>query len=266
MRHLGGGRAGLAIAEATETVAGRLPIVPRCSPDLQENSHRTRQRQRTSSGPGRAARRRGRRHGRLSARPTRPPRRPAIRGDRPLGGCVRPRHLRAVEPAMSGAYGEGPMWRMGVTFGVSIMRAACSCHALFASGRHPSRALVSTSAHWPRELGHDPAGPGTHTTAAGVAGELTLESGQKQQRDRHPFALLRWTTDRSAGGLTADLRNRRRKRAYGTALRRCSRRPTRSSDARLASRSQPGERSTALRAGRARRLSAAPHGAKAHRK
>jgi hypothetical protein len=27
--------------------------------------------------------------------------------------------------------------------------------------------------------------------------ELTLASGQKQERDRHPFALVRWTTDGS---------------------------------------------------------------------
>src|SRR4051812_44975501 len=36
------------------------------------------------------------------------------------------RHLRAVEPPWSGACGEGPMWTMGVTLGVSIMGEACS--------------------------------------------------------------------------------------------------------------------------------------------
>jgi hypothetical protein len=57
--------------------------------------------------------------------------------DRLLAGAFGARHLRAVEPVTSGAYGEGPVWRMGVTFGVSIVRAACSCGALLASGRHP---------------------------------------------------------------------------------------------------------------------------------
>ena len=47
------------------------------------------------------------------------------------------RHLRAVEPAVSGAYGEGPVCRMGVTFGVSIVRTACSYSALLSSGSHP---------------------------------------------------------------------------------------------------------------------------------
>src|SRR4051794_161503 len=59
-----------------------------------------------------------------------------------LAGAVGTRHLRAVEPTMSGAYGEGPMWVMGVTFGVSIMRAASSRGASFASGSHLGAALV----------------------------------------------------------------------------------------------------------------------------
>ena len=47
------------------------------------------------------------------------------------------RHARAVEPATSGAYGEGPECEMGVTFGVSIVRTACSRCTLRASGKHP---------------------------------------------------------------------------------------------------------------------------------
>ena len=43
------------------------------------------------------------------------------------------------------------MWRMGVTFGVSIVRAACSCGALRASGRHPrSRPSLDLRAPTPR--------------------------------------------------------------------------------------------------------------------
>jgi hypothetical protein len=51
--------------------------------------------------------------------------------------------------------------------------------------------------HWLGEPGHHRAAQTRHTMAARVAGELTLASGQKQERDRHPFALLRWTTNRS---------------------------------------------------------------------
>ena len=58
-------------------------------------------------------------------------------GHRLLASAFGTRHLRAVEPVTSGAYGEGPVWRIGVTFGVSIVRAACSRGALLASGRHP---------------------------------------------------------------------------------------------------------------------------------
>jgi hypothetical protein len=42
-------------------------------------------------------------------------------GDRLLVGAFGTRHLRAGGPATSGAYGEGPAWRMGVTFGISIV-------------------------------------------------------------------------------------------------------------------------------------------------
>ena len=54
-------------------------------------------------------------------------------------------HFRVVEPATGGAYGEGPMCGMGVTFGVSIMRSACSCCALVASGATPGRAPVGVA-------------------------------------------------------------------------------------------------------------------------
>jgi len=40
-------------------------------------------------------------------------------------------------PAASGAYGDGPVCGMGVTFGVSIMRPACSRGAVPASGEGP---------------------------------------------------------------------------------------------------------------------------------
>src|SRR4051812_22316370 len=62
-----------------------------------------------------------------------------------LAGAFGTRHLRAVEPTTSGAYGEGPMWVMGVTFGVSIVRAASSRGAPLASGSHLGGALVSAS-------------------------------------------------------------------------------------------------------------------------
>ena len=83
------------------------------------------------------------------------------------------RHLRAVEPGTSGAYGEGPVWRMGVTFGVSIVRAACSRGALLASGRHPRPRPGLDPAHWPGELGQD-----LHEALVGIA----------ETRGDHPVA------------------------------------------------------------------------------
>jgi hypothetical protein len=38
-----------------------------------------------------------------------------------LTGAFGTGHLRAVEPVTNGAYGEGPMWGIGVTFGVNMM-------------------------------------------------------------------------------------------------------------------------------------------------
>jgi hypothetical protein len=110
-------------------------------------------------------------------------------GGSPLGGAFGTRHLRAAEPVTSGAYGEGPAWRMGVTFGVSIVRAAFSCGALLASGRHPRPRPSLDLRTLARRARPPPCRPRPrHTTAARVAVELTLASGPKQERDHHPLA------------------------------------------------------------------------------